>query len=304
VTIDAYEMQLEITNECLLNCKHCSSQSMLNHTKSGYVIADIIKFVRLFEKPVHLYLTGGEPLMQENITDIINKLSFENKNLLGIFTSGIVRHNFDFSSISEDQAKKLIESGLRSVYISVYHSESIFNDAITRVPNSLQFVISSIKNLISVGLDVKVHLVLNRYNIDSLGDIILMLSSMGVSEIRLLRIVKTGSAAINWNEIGVSYEKQNKVIYDIYQNKHDYGCSITLSGFPELVGCRPFINSSRCQAGIGLFYITLSGDVFPCACMQGCINNKIAHIEETSKLEEYVRNLKYIAHDKCLNPIM
>ena len=76
----------------------------------------------------------------------------------------------------------------------------------------------------------------------------------------------SGSAKNNWDKIGVPIMRQDDIIATLITMKDDFSVKLTFSGYPHLHACRSSMNAYKCQAGTNLLYITLSGDVYPCAC--------------------------------------
>lgn len=297
-----YEIQIEYENQCLLNCMHCSSLDMRQQEKINFDLNDIIDLLKILNCNTHIYLTGGEPLLNlsliYNIIDIKNKV--ENTEI-GLFTTGILKNK---QSINLEYAQNLINAGVNDCYISLYHNDSEIHNIITKMTDSYEITTKAIKNLLNVGIEVKIHLVLNKFNINYLDSVINEISKLGVNEIRLLRLIRTGNAVLNWDEIGVSYKLQDDEIHKIINKLNNYNIKITISGFPDFCPCRPFKNSQKCQAGTNLLYITYEGNIFPCACTKNISKYFIGHITEHEKIISYVKNKLLVeCNDTCLNPI-
>lgn len=299
------EIHFEIENRCLLDCKHCSSRDMRINEKCrcGYGLEDIKKMISILKDPIHIYFTGGEPLINHNITKYIKELKEFREGLdIGVFTCGIVNSFGKLRSISSQEARYYKLIGLSNCYISIYDLDSKVHSEITNMNESLKYTLQTIENFKNEGINVKIHLVLNRYNIDKIDEIIQKLAVLGVTEVRILRLVKSGSAIDNWDSIGVSYEYQNKVINNIIKNKDRYNINITISGFPKEVPCRPFSEAYMCQGGTNVLYVELNGDVYPCACTKSNEQFKIAHISEIDLINRYRINCSDYNND-CLNPL-
>lgn len=145
---------------------------------------------------------------------------------------------------------------------------------------------------------------MNKFNDENLDDTIRYIEQIGVKEIRILRLVKNGSAIENWYEIGVSYTIQNNAIYEIINKIDTYKTRVTVSGFPEYHPCRPSNHSYKCQAGTNLLYITYQGEVYPCACTKNQKSFMIGKINENEKIQQYIKEMARIDyHLRCLNPI-
>lgn len=296
----SYEIQIEIEKSCFLDCLHCSSLETRKHKSLNYEIKDLTNLLNLFKdkKEIILNMTGGEPLVSQRLKPILESVK-NNKNIKpGIFTCGIINKNL--SEIVIDSKSNYLNY-LKSCYISIYSLDENEHDKITNLKGALSTTLKSIKNLKEIGVDIKIHLVLNKFNINKIEEIILGLFKIGVSEVRILKLVKNGSANINWDLIGVEDSLQDKVIKKIFLKKDIFKNKITFSGFPEMVGCRPFEGSKGCQAGCNLLYVTIDGDVFPCACTKGMKIFYISKITELDKIKDYINLHKNtIYHEKCL----
>ncbi|MBW9159710.1 radical SAM/SPASM domain-containing protein [Clostridium tagluense] len=198
---------------------------------------------------------------------------------------------------------KLREAGLKNCYVSVYHYDNKLHDRITNLEGSLKLTSLSIKNMLLAGIEVKVHLVINSLNIDSLEETIQFIASLEVSEIRILRLVKTGNAINNWDAIGVPYSTQNDAIIEIIKKRENYPVKLTVSGFPDLTPCRPFKGAVKCQGGTNVLYVTFEGDVYPCACTKKCEGFRICNISETNKMLNYRKDNALQYNNQCLNPL-
>ncbi|MBU3201562.1 radical SAM protein [Clostridium estertheticum] len=297
------EVYFEVENNCLLNCKHCSSYSLKGIKQRGYGLEDIKNFLDVLDDPIHVYLTGGEPLLNGNNLEMIRDLNEYRSNLnIGIFTCGIIEKNGILSNISYPEALKLRESGLKNCYVSVYHYDYKKHEEITNLEGSFDLTMLSIKNMLLAGVMVKVHLVINRFNVNCLDETIRVIASLGVQEIRILRIVETGNAIKNWDTIGVSYSEQNAAVVRVINKLHTYPIKITVSGFPDLTPCRPFEGAVKCQGGTNVMYTTFEGEIYPCACTKKRDEFSICNISEINKILEYRKSIGCKFNDKCLNP--
>lgn len=303
--INLYEVQVEIENKCLMNCRHCSSYEMRQLGKRGFSEEDLIKFLNLFSRSVHIYLTGGEPLFDINTLSIIKNIKqFVPNVIIGLFSCGIINSSSGIQSVSLSLAKLLKDIGLFDCYLSLYHIEESIHDFITNMPSSYNYTTETIRNLVNVGIETKIHLIVNKYNVENLELIIHRISQMGVKEIRILRLVQSGSAIRNWADLGVPYEKQNEAILRIIHKINDFNTKITVSGFPEYYPCRSFENSVKCQAGTNLLYITYQGEICPCACTKNQRKYLIGHISELDKINKFLKdNEKRDFNEHCLNRI-
>lgn len=297
-----YEIQIEIENRCYLDCLHCSSHLMRHSQRILYPKDELEQFLELFDGPLHIYFSGGEPLAHADIISIISQVKQTVPNAkVGIFTCGILQSN---EPIDMHHAIKLKQNGLDDCYISLYHWNSYMHDAITNQSGSYSTTLKSVHNFLQAGIDVKAHLVINRYNHEELHNIISSALNYGVSQVRILRMVKTGAAIDNWDKIGLPYEMQNQAIRKIIDNIERYHGKVTISGFPNETPCRPSSDAIKCQAGTHLLYVTNSKQIYPCACTKNNSNFLIGAVNELAKIKAYIDNQKKrVFNENCLNPI-
>lgn len=301
-----YEIHIEVENKCLMNCKHCSSYEMRQLKDREFVYNDLINILKLIKGEVHLYMTGGEPLLYDKLLETVKSIKEEISNIkVGLFTCGIVNLSKGIGAIDLESAKQLKDIGIQDCYISIYHKDEVIHDFITNQPSSYKNTIESIKNLKEAQVEVKIHLIVNKFNVENLDDTIRYIEQIGVKEIRILRLVQNGSAVKNWDEIGATYAIQNKAIYEIINKIDTFSTKITVSGFPEYYPCRPSNNSFKCQAGTNLLYITYQGEVYPCACTKNQKTFVIGKVNEIEKIKEYITKMEKVDyHLSCLNPIL
>lgn len=300
-----YEIHIEVENKCLMNCKHCSSYEMRQLKDREFKYNDLANILKLIKGEVHLYMTGGEPLLYDELLKTLINIKEEKLDIkVGLFTCGIVNSSKGIKPIDLERAKQLKDNGVQDCYLSIYHKDELVHDFITSQPSSYKNTIETIKNLKEAQIEVKVHLIVNKFNVENLDNIIRYIERIGVKEIRILRLVKNGSAVNNWDEIGVSYDIQNKAIYEIISKIDTFTTRITVSGFPEYHPCRPSINSSKCQAGTNLLYITYQGEVYPCACTKNQKSFIIGKVNEIEKIQKYITKMEKVDyHLSCLNQI-
>lgn len=277
------EIHFEIENRCLLHCRHCSSYSSREMNNMGYEVSDMTNLIKNFRNPIDIYLTGGEPLLNENLVSIMKEIIRVNSNhRIGLFTTGI-RHdeNGRLCAITEEYARELKDAGVTNCYLSIYSHKREEHEMITCLDSSFELTHEAASNLIKAGIIVNANVVVTKKNISNLEKIITRLQEEGFSQIRFLKLVNHGLASLNWDEFGVLEEEYINAIKRIFEKRSDYSVDITISGFPQLVKCRPFKEAIKCQAGTKLLYVTFGGDVFPCACVKN--NDKLF----ISKVSEY-----------------
>lgn len=287
------EIHFEIENGCLLKCRHCSSFATAQGTRMSYTIKEMIAFLQIFSEKKYIFLTGGEPLLHEAFYDIVFSLKSELTNVsIGAFTTGIVARQGKLCGISEKQAHNLASLGLEMCYFSIYSAQAKKHDWMTEYEGSFLLTLESIKRLCEQNVEVKINLVITRKNQNEISDIIEMASSLGCTEVRLLKLVNHGRAKKCWLDIGLTEQEYRE---SVLENVSRYtNIKITASSCSDILPCRPFIDAQGCQAGSKLAYVTYEGNVFPCASTKNNEYYKIGKIDDIMRLKQYFERKKAV----------
>ncbi len=172
---------LELTRECNLRCKHCLNNSG-KLIKNQLSIKELRKLVQdLIDSGIQeIRFTGGEPLMFENIYELI-KLCDDNGVCTSIGTNGTL--------VTPRVASMLKEAGLKKVVVSIDGTEKRHD--IIRGRGNYEKTINGLKYLKEVGLNVRVNAVIMKSNIE---DVIKLAKEMNKNKITLFirRFIESG----------------------------------------------------------------------------------------------------------------
>lgn len=295
-----FELHFELEPNCILACKHCSSQAIKQEVLQ-FNREDVLRLVNAVN-PLEIYFTGGEPLLFRDLLPLFSDISSQFPDCkLGLFTTGILQNNGCLVPIGLDTLTQLYQSGLRVCYVSLYSDEENWHDYMTGTAGSFGKTVQAIRNMHLAGIDVRINLVVTRFSASRLKTIIEFVSGLDVSEVRLLKLIRHGNATDYWDTIGISDQEYLETITSIYSCRKKLGIRITFSSIPKLAPCRPMENSCGCQARKKLLYVTLNGNIFPCACVKNDTAFLICNLKE-KYLEELVNtNLdKKLYYDSCL----
>ena len=115
------EIQVEITNQCPLNCVLCSSKELRMCTERGKVtLQNLTELITRIPGQKRVFLTGGEPLSCYDLEEICGQLSVLPDVELGLYTCGVREKDGQLYSVDEVFAKKLFDQGIRECYLSLY----------------------------------------------------------------------------------------------------------------------------------------------------------------------------------------
>lgn len=281
-----FELHFELEPNCILACRHCSSQAIKKESIQ-YTEKDVLRLVKAAD-PCEIYFTGGEPLLFENLAPLFSGITSQLPACkLGLFTTGIIQRDGHLAPVGVEYLTQLYQAGLRVCYISLYSDEEQWHDYMTNTTGSFMKTVQAIKNMTAVGIDTRINLVVARFNASRIRDIIHFVSGLNVSEVRLLKLIRHGNASNCWDTIGLSDQEYLQAITSIYSTREELETRITFSSIPKLDPCRPLSNSRGCQARKNLLYVTLTGDIYPCACVKNDTAYLICNIKDVC-LEQLV----------------
>lgn len=250
-----------------------------------YSEQDMIKLLKGVEGKKYVYLTGGEPLLYTNLDKTLNNLRMQISDIsLGMFTTGIVWNSGEARSISEEYARKLADCGLEVCYFSLYSHLEQEHDWMTKLQGSYKMLNESISRFQAVGVETRFNSVVTRKNMFYFNDIIEFAENIGITEVRILKLIKHGRAKECWEEIGVTEQYYKNIIRNALKRKNKL--RITASGAIDILPCRNDCKRSICPAGLELIYIVNSGDIFPCASVKRREEFKIGNISEIDILKK------------------
>lgn len=105
-------MTFAVTCRCQCNCAHCSAAY---HQKKGDVELSTEEAEKLIDDSQDLGITilaftGGEPLLREDIFELITYVN-QKRTLFLLFTNGLL--------LDGDNVKRLVDAGLYSIFVSL-----------------------------------------------------------------------------------------------------------------------------------------------------------------------------------------
>lgn len=252
----------ECTLRCNLSCKHCGSDCRRDMAQKDMPLADFLKVIDSITPYVNTHktmivITGGEPLMRKDLEECGREL-YKREYPWGMVSNGL--------ALTEKRLNALIESGLRSVTISLDGLEDSHN-YLRGNPNSFKNAFNGIKLLIEKEEHIIYDVVtcVSPKNIHELGALKQKLIDLGVKRWRLFTIFPIGRAAVN-DELQLS-APQFKAVFDFIRDTRNegeialsYGCEGYLGGYEGEVRDNFFF----CRAGVNVGSVLVDGSISAC----------------------------------------
>jgi len=196
----------ETTKACLLVCKHCRANAILKAlpgeltTEEGYKLIDqIAEFGR--PTPI-LVFTGGDPLMRKDLFDLIRHGREVGVNMAAAPSVTPL--------LTRETAKRLVESGIGSVSLSLDSPWEEVHDDIRGVKGTYRKTLEAAKWFLDLGARVQINTTVMRETLESLPYMPALLHDLGVKTWEVFYFVPTGRGQLGsnlqpWEWMAVSF---------------------------------------------------------------------------------------------------
>lgn len=239
-------VNLALTGECSYSCSNCSYGEQKKDVKYLTTEQWINAVSQLQDSNVPIIgFTGGEPLLRKDLEEIISTV--DDRSCTILHTSG--------KSLTRERARKLKESGLDYISISLDHHDREINDMI-RGKGSYDAALKAIKYSKEAGLYTVTSMNITERTIDDFPRYLEFVNDLGVHGVRVLDVVPSGNCI---DKPPLSAKSRQKLIrYHKKYNRDKRLPQLTTVCYlesPEMFGCGP---------GITHGYIDPEGNVGGC----------------------------------------
>lgn len=279
-----YELSIELTNSCLLECKHCYKEaSSCKHTTIN--TTSLISFLEQARDKVHtIQLTGGEAMLHPDFWKILDYCKMHFKEVV-ISTTGLL--------INQKNIDKLKNT---KIYLSLYSFNSQENQNYVG-KDILDKVLSAVTLLKSNNIHVCINTIVSDNNVASLTEFIKKCEEINVDGVGLGKNVSVGRAKTLSNKELCSKECEQcvKEIADNFSSNQMYLSTFLSESLPKDIQC-----------GYYKWIINEKGLILPCAFFPeqfafGNICDPIELIFNQQKFDNMILNLKKLAFDMRAN---
>lgn len=276
-------MYLCITNKCPNNCLYCSAKNRAAEkelTKEEWI--KVIGELQDMSVPI-IGITGGEPLIREDIFDIIRAIDSRSTSIL--FTSGF--------NLSYEKAKKLKDSGLFGIGISLDSYDKEKHNKNRNSENAFDYALEALINANKSGLYTMAQTVILKENIDEekLFRLFKLAKDNGAHEVKILEPILSGNLLTEkqLNNVFYSESDREKLIRIQHKaNKRSALPKITTFAYTESEA------KFGCGAGNQHSYISDSGELYPCDFVPMSFGN----VKEESIKSLWIEMKNYIGKPK------
>ena len=269
----------EITNNCNFKCPHCRAYEEFtvdDEQIENKIIDELIK-----NDILTVNISGGEPLLNPRIFEIIQRLS--NANMyVGISTNGW---------LYKEKREKLLEAGLKFIQVSL-DGDKMLHEKFRGVEGSYERAVDTLKQAKKDGLFTQMNVTITSENLKTLEWNYNKALEIGVDKILYRRVVSAGKAVEN------DYIIPNKKEYiDTIQKliKLDNSKLIVAVDDPIIYAIQDIESDEKlgCAAGIKSVGISSNGDIYPCIFLREKLGNITKdNLEELWQNNEILNKLR------------
>jgi len=240
--------QIGLTNACPQNCQYCYNKNRTGKLLDTVQIKQVIRDLKRMGV-VWLGLTGGEPLLNQDLVEIVRSVGDD--CAIKLFTTGC--------NLTEQLAAELKAAGLLSVSVSLDHWEAEAHDRVRGYQGAFRTALRAIELFKNTGVHVSVSAVISREMLrqNQVEELLAFLIKLGIHEAWLSETKPTVEAF--WNEAAVITEAERLSLVKL-QDKYNQAGKITVNYLGHFEGKEHF----GCNAGNKMIYIDAFGEVSPC----------------------------------------
>jgi radical SAM protein with 4Fe4S-binding SPASM domain len=287
---------------------HCRSSSKLEakeHPDFSFDEAKrVLDDISSYASPV-VVLSGGEPLLREDVFDIA-AYGTEKGLRMCLATNGTL--------VTEEIAKKIKESGIQMVSLSLDGSTAAVHDNFRNVPGAFDGTINATRLFRENGIKFLINSSFTKRNQDEIPKLCKLAKKLGATAWYMFMIVPTGRGEEIMAELisAEDYEELLKWHYEMEKKEHDMLVRPTCApsyyrvvlqqakeqgdDFERRTLQFSTGGSKGCLAGQLISLIDVDGNVLPCSYFPKSAGNireqSFKDIWEQSKLFQDLRNFK------------
>lgn len=297
--------EVAITWRCNIKCRFCYAsctcttdeeerQDLEELTTEG--IKKVLEIIRHDAEVPSVSFTGGEPVLREDLTELIAYASQSLKMRVNLITNGTL--------ISPKTAKNFKAAGLASAQVSIESPDPDVHDSIVGVKNAFHESLDGLQALKDAGVAVHPHATLCRLNIHSLPKMASFAKSLGIGRFSLNMIIPAGRGRDR--ELAVKYTEIQTIVRKIKSVAETEGVRFMWYSPTPICLFNPIshqLGNKGCSACEGLLSVDPYGRLLPCSSWKEPLGNLLRQEFRSLWFGErgtFLRG-KGAAHPECMN---
>ncbi|MCJ7545040.1 MAG: radical SAM protein [Phycisphaerae bacterium] len=176
---------LEVTRRCVLTCRHCraaAAQDAAEDELTGQEWTRLLENLAGFARPT-VILTGGEPLLRDDVTDIAARASGLGLRVVLATCGALLDHA---------AAARLSQAGVAAISVSLDGATAASHDAFRGQAGTFTAALQGIESARQAGLPFQINTTVTRRNVAELPAILDLAAKLGAKTFNPFLLVPTG----------------------------------------------------------------------------------------------------------------
>jgi radical SAM protein with 4Fe4S-binding SPASM domain len=216
----------EVTKGCNLRCIHCRATATELSSPTDLATAralDIIGQIAAYANPI-LVLSGGEPLYRPDIFQLARHAT--DKGLrVALATNGTM--------VTKEIARKIVNSGVKRVSISLDGADSWTHDNFRGIPGAFDAAVYGLRNLKELGMSVQINMTIARHNARQLPAVLDLARGLGADALHTFLLVPVGCGVNIADEQMVPPEEYEEMLNWFYDRSLEGGIELKATCAPH-----------------------------------------------------------------------
>jgi radical SAM protein with 4Fe4S-binding SPASM domain len=267
--------EVALTWRCNIKCRFCYASctcisepddESARDELSTVDVKRVLDMIRHDAEVPSVSFTGGEPMLRDDITELITYASGSLKMRVNLITNGTL--------ISERCAVKLRAAGLDSAQVSIESPNPDIHDDIVGIKNSFRASVDGLLALKNAGILVHPHATLCRLNMQSLEEMAQFAKSLGIDRFSLNMIIPAGRGAAQ--DLTLKYGDIKNILLKIKTASEAEGVRFMWYSPTPMCLFNPVshqMGNKGCSACEGLLSVDPFGRLLPCSSWKEPVGN-------------------------------
>jgi PqqA peptide cyclase len=273
---------LELTHRCPLQCPYCSNPTQLEQAKGELTTAEWKSVLDQSAKlgVLQVHFSGGEPTVRQDLAELIR-----HARDVGLYTNLIT------SGVAASKARldEMAAAGLDHVQLSIQDSEAETAEKIGNYAGAQAKKLEFARWVRAAGLPLTINAVINRHNIDRVGDMIDLAVSLDAARVEIANVQYYGWALRNLGALMPRFDQFEAATATVEAARARLKGQIVIDYVvPDYYARVP----KACMNGWGQRFmnITPSGKVMPCHAAETIPELKFDSIRERPLAEIWAKS--------------
>lgn len=267
--------EVAVTWKCNIKCRFCYASCTCTSVEdtetdlkelSTDKIKRILNIIRYDAEVPSVSLTGGEPVLRSDLTELIQYASHVLSMRVNLITNGTL--------ITPERAQDFKNAGLASAQVSIESPDSEVHNSIVGVRNAHQASLNGLKALKDAGIIVHPHATLCRLNLPSLFEMAAFSQNIGVDRFSLNMIIPTGRGIDP--ELSIKYQEIKDIVLRIKAEADKRNIRFLWYSPTPVCLFNPVshqMGNKGCSACEGLLSVDPYGRLLPCSSWKEPVGN-------------------------------